>query len=185
MHTSKTELLPKVTLLFIIISRFISEISNTYFYHRSNFVWGVSVIFLIFAILWPILALQNKGELHNLKRYFPVILYIIYISFRTDYFELISFKSFLSEFIVWALFLTTNKFCEQNEQLSNSIQKLIVLIIQLCILIGLFQLVLNLFHFFPSNVVNLEAFYDLRPVHSIFNHPNSFVIIALPFSIYF
>ena len=185
MNTTESEPLPLAILYLIAISRLISEIIHTYFYPQADSLWAGSALFLIFIILWPYTALQNKGQLHDLKSYFPIILYLFYLTVRTNYFDFFSLKAFLSELIIWSLFLVTNKCCDQNEQLSLNFQKIIVLIIKIGLLFGLCQLVYSLIGSFANTGLNLEALYQERLVHSIFDHPNSFTIVTLPFCIYF
>ena len=169
-------------LLIIILSRSLAEVLNTFIWDRANYIWSTLFLCSIPLILWPFLVMISRRNGNILSEYLPILLFLAFLLIRTNYGSLYSLKCFSSDLIVWFSFIFTIESCRRDFESALKLRRYIIYVAKLNVCIGLIQLIAA---FFSAGVDNLFSIMDMRPVYGIFDHPNTYLICILPFSLYF
>ncbi|MCP4748554.1 MAG: hypothetical protein GY874_20830 [Desulfobacteraceae bacterium] len=169
-------------LFIIIISRFLAEIVNNYVFDRANYIWSLMMLGLLPLIVFPILFIITKKEKNIVKDYSPILIFLIFQIIRTEFTNSYSLKCALAECIVWTSFILTIEVCKRDAFTLEKLEKIFVYIAKFIIILGAVQFILSVK---TNGVGNISQVYNSRVVSGIFDHPNTFLICIIPFSLYF
>ena len=168
--------------LVILLSRFVSELLTTFVWDKANYIWSVLFLCAVPLIIWPFLALNARRHSNIFTEYLPIMLFLFFLLIRTKFSSLYSLKCFLSELIVWFCFIFTIEIFKRDEYSALKLRQYLIYLAKFAIIVGAFQLIA---YFFTTGFNGLVSALDARPVYGIFDHPNTYLICIIPFSLYF
>ena len=171
-----------IPVAFLLLSRFVSEIINSFVWKSANYVWSIIALIYIAVLLWPLIVLNKPMKGNIFIKYAPIFVYLLYLSLRLQFFELYSLKCFLSEFIVWFIFIFVAEFASYDIGVIYTVRILMMRFVKILVIIGIFQIA---FLIWKYNIFNPLIIFNCRPVKGIFDHSNIFCITVLPFLFYF
>jgi len=170
-------------LTFLIITRFISEVITNFIWNKANYAWSsLALIAIPFLTFLYLLSLKINEEKNIFIKYSPVFVYLVYLLLRVNFYDIYSLKCFLSEFIVWWVFIFTAENTFRDPNARRSVELWIIRLIKAVVLIGMVQILI--FSLSKGIYTPLELL-SFRPVTGIFAHENIFLIVTLPFTFYF
>jgi O-Antigen ligase len=169
-------------LLIIIFSRAVSELMTTFIWTQTNYVWSLLFLCSIPLILWPTLVIISRRDSNIFLEYLPIILFLSFLLIRTNFTNKYSLKCFFSDFIVWFCYIFIIEICKRDAYSVLKLRKYMIYIAQFNIVLGGFQIAA---FFFTAGFDGLFSAIDARPVTGIFDHPSTYLICILPFSLYF
>ncbi len=169
-------------LLIIILSRAVSELLTTFIWAKTNHVWSLLFLCSIPLILWPTLVTISRRNSNIFVEYLPIILFLSFLLIRTNLTNKYSLKCFFSDFIVWFSYIFIIEICKRDAYSVLKLRKYLIYIAQFNVILGGFQLAAS---FFTAGFDGLLSAIDARPVTGMFDHPNTYLICILPFSLYF
>lgn len=171
-----------IILCFLLLSRVVAEALNTFVWDKTNQVWSVVALGCFGAWLWPLLVMQLKRRSNIFVDYWPVFVYIAFLLTRIRFEEFYSVKCFLSELIVWFIFIFTLEVCSRESKAAEMVRSSVVWVVKIIVAIGLVQLMIFMVrnaNFNPSSLI------ESRPVQGIFIHQSICLIMIMPFFLYF
>ncbi len=171
-----------VVMVLLIVSRFMTEVVNTFVFAKSNQLWALGAIVAIAFLAWPVLLLNARRESKIFLNYLPIFAYLIMMFLHTKWGHKFSMKATFSELIVWFTFIFTVELCSRDDHVARMVQFTIILLVKVMVVIGVAQL---LFCFVQFRSLNPILVLDARPSRSIFAHTNVTMIVLLPFLFYF
>jgi len=171
-----------IILCFLLLSRVLAETLNTFVWDKTNQVWSVAAMGCIGALLWPLLVMQLKQRSNIFVDYWPVFVYFAFLLVRTRFGEFYSVKCFFSELIVWFGFIFTVEICSLESKAAEMVRSLVIWTIKIIVAIALMQLIIFMVQ---NTTINLSSLLESRPVQGIFVHQSIFLIMIMPFFLYF
>lgn len=171
-----------IILCFLLLSRVLAETLNTFVWDKTNQVWSVAALGCIGALLWPLLVKLVKWKNNLFADYWPVFVYIAFLLTRIRFGEFYSVKCFLSELILWFSFIFTLEVCSRESKAAEMVRSSVIWTVKIIVAIGLMQLVLFIVQ---NTTINPSSFIESRPVKGIFVHQSIFLIMIMPFFLYF
>lgn len=169
-------------LLIIILSRAMSELLTTFIWAKTNHVWSLLFLCSIPLILLPTLLTISRRDSNIFLEYLPIILFLSFLLIRTNFTNKYSLKCFFSDFIVWFSYIFIIEICKRDAYSVLKLRKYMIYIAQFNVVLGGFQIAV---FFFTAGFDGLFSSINARPVTGIFDHPNTYLICILPFSLYF
>ena len=171
-----------LTLTFLLLTRFISEIINSFVWEKANYVWSTLALISIALFSWRFLLSEIYKEKNIFNKYSPIFLYLLYLILRLNLYNIYSLKCFFSEFILWCIFIYTVEISCRDFNTRKIVELWIIRLVKIIVLIGVIQIAVCSFSEHSFNPLYLV---QLRPVRGIFAHQNIFLVTMLPFLFYF
>ena len=163
-------------LVILLLSRVGSETINTFVFDKANYLWSLCALACIAVLVWPLLTMLPR------LAYFPVFAYLCFMLTRTDFGNLYSIKCFFSEFIVWFFFVFTAELSSRDSQAASRVRTSVVWAVKIVLIVALAQMA---FFLASAGTLSPTLLVESRAVHGIFHHPNIYIVVVLPFLLFF
>ena len=169
--------------LFFVILRFISEILLVFFkFDTINYIVSGFMLLAIVVFIYPEFMIRKSGSrvAGIVADYRFILLYLGYLILRVSFFDIFSWKLFLSETLVYFFFIYSLENSIKSQEFQRHLRQILHAIFKIIILIGVIQLSYS----FLKEKSFLGVWID-RPVRGVFVHPNIYAVLILPLSVYF